>query len=100
MLWDGLTFFGFDDTKLARLNGHPTSYLDKFKNKKWLSTSMLGLTIVLFVILSSASKLGTMKFQKIELTDQSQFKYNASLVLTHSAVNYFEASELLPKVRS
>ena len=69
MLWDGLTFFGFDDTKLARLNGVPTSYLDKFKNKKWLSTSILGVTIVTYVILSSASKLGTVKFQKIDLTE-------------------------------
>ena len=89
MLWDGLTFFGFDDTKLARLNGHPTSYLDKFKNKKWLSTTILGVTIVLFVILSSTSKLGTIKLQKIELTDQSHFLFNASHCLTQSAVNYF-----------
>ena len=69
MLWDGLDFFGFDDTKLARLNGHPTSYFDKFKNKKWLAKTFIGVTIVLYVILSSASKLGTMKLQKIELVD-------------------------------
>ena len=33
------------------------------------------------------------------MTDQSHFKYNASDILTHSAINYFETSELLPKVR-
>ena len=95
MLWDGLIFFGFDDTKLARLNGSPTSYLDKFKNKKWLATTLLGISIVSLVLASSTSKLGTIKFQKIELTDQSHFKYNASHVLTHSAMNYFESEELL-----
>ena len=98
MLWDGLVFFGFDDTKLARMNGSPTSYYDKFKNKKWLAKSAIGVTVVLAVILSSTSKLGTMKFQKIELADQSVFTYNASNTLTHSAVNYFDATELLPQV--
>ena len=72
-LWDGLEFFGFDDTKLERLNGHPTSYMDKLKNKKFLATTSLGFTIVCYVIISSASKLGTVKLQKIELTDQSHF---------------------------
>ena len=62
MLWDGLEFFGFDDTKLARLNGHPTSYMDKFKNKKWIGTTVLGLTIVLYVLISSIEKLGSIKF--------------------------------------
>ena len=62
MLWDGLVFFGFDDTKLARLNGAKTSYLDKFKNKKWIGKNVTGLFIVMYVIFSSASKVGTIKF--------------------------------------
>ena len=45
MLWDGLDFFGFDDTKLARLNGAKTSYLDKFKNKKWILMTMIVIVI-------------------------------------------------------
>ena len=61
MLWDGLTFFGFDDTKLARMNGAKTSYLDKFKNKKWLIKNVIGVCIVFYVILNSVSKLGAVK---------------------------------------
>ena len=58
MLWDGLGFFGFDDTKLARLNGAKTSYLDKFRNKKWLVRNVVGAIIVLYVLVSTISKLG------------------------------------------
>ena len=61
MLWDGLNFFGFDDTKLARMNGAKTSYLDKFKNKKWLVKNSIGLAIVFYVIISSVSHLGDVK---------------------------------------
>ena len=69
MLWDGLGFFGFDDTKLARLNGAKTSFMDKFKNRNWLMSSLIGASIISYVILSSVSKLGTIKMQKIELTE-------------------------------
>ena len=51
MLWDGLTFFSFDDTKLARLNGKRTSYFDKFRNKKWVLGTILAVFIVAYVIL-------------------------------------------------
>ena len=81
------------------LNGSPTSYYDKFKNKKWLASTILGMTIVFFVLMSSTSKLGTLKFQKIELIDQSQFIYNASDVLTFNAISLFEVDQLLPLVK-
>ena len=51
MMWDGLDFFGFDDTKLARLNGVKTSYIDKFKNKKWLASTIVGIIIVFMVLI-------------------------------------------------
>ena len=100
MLWDGLFFFGFDDTKLARLNkGAKTSYLDKFKNKKWMGKNLIAMFVVLYVLASSASKLGTVKMQKIELTDQNHFHFPAKDVLTLNALNFFYADQLLPRVR-
>ena len=33
ILWDGLSFFGADETKLARLKGVKVTFIDKFKNK-------------------------------------------------------------------
>jgi hypothetical protein len=58
MCWDGLEFFGFDDTKLARLNGSKVSFIDKFKNKKWLIITICSMFVISFVITSEASKLG------------------------------------------
>ena len=99
MLWDGLMFFGFDDTKLARLNGAKTSYLDKFKNKKWLIKNIIGLTIVLYVILGSLSKLGQIKQQKVELTEREHFNHKAKDILTLHAVNYFDIDQMLNHVQ-
>ena len=31
-MWDGLGFFGFDERKIARLEGKPVRFLDKFKS--------------------------------------------------------------------
>ena len=61
MLWDGLEFFGFDDTKLERLNGAETSYFDKFKNKKWLGVTMVTMIIAVYVFANETSKLGHVK---------------------------------------
>ena len=61
MLWDGLDFFGFDDTKLARLNGVKTSYLDKFKNKKWMFMTFIVIVIATVVGMKETSKLGSVK---------------------------------------
>jgi len=30
LLWDGLGFFGFDETKLDRLKGKPVTFFTKF----------------------------------------------------------------------
>ena len=38
LLWDGLGFFGFDETKLDRLKGSKVDFLTKFKSKKWILT--------------------------------------------------------------
>ena len=61
LMWDGLVFFGFDDTKLARLNGKRTSVFDKFRNKKWVLSSIMVLIIVVYVIFMEISKLGEIK---------------------------------------
>ena len=34
MLWDGLGFFGFDDSKLARLKGEKVTFMTRFKSKE------------------------------------------------------------------
>jgi hypothetical protein len=57
-MWDGMGFFGFDDTKLARLKGKKVTFMTKFSSPKSLFFSLLSLSIVLFVIISEAATLG------------------------------------------
>jgi hypothetical protein len=61
MWWDGLLFFTFDDTKLARLDGKPTRFTDKFKNKKWFISTSVGLVVGFYIIISYAQMIGTEK---------------------------------------
>ena len=99
MVWDGLDFFGFDDTKLPRLRGVKPSIYDKFKNKKQVSVFAIMLAIAILIITRESSKIGSIKSQQIILTEQSHFKYNASEVLTMNGVNYFYTEQFLPRVR-
>ena len=58
MIWDGLEFFSFDDSKLARLRGAKTSVFDKFKNKKKLFMMTMLVSIAMYIILKESSKVG------------------------------------------
>jgi Na+/H+ antiporter NhaC len=98
MWWDGLVFFGFDDTKLARLNGAPVSFTDKFKNKKWLIMTFTSLFVVSFVIITETSRLGTQKSQTISLIDKAVYDFDSHKVLTMHAVVFFYFNEVIPIV--
>jgi len=52
LLWDGLGFFGFDETKLGRLEGKPVTFLTKFKSKRWVIISLISIVVVLVVVSS------------------------------------------------
>lgn len=73
IIWDGSEFFTFDDTKLNRLNGKKTSFLDKFKNKKWVLQSALSLAIVIYIVLDYASMIDDQKSQTIGLQDNPNY---------------------------
>ena len=79
MIWDGLGFFGFDDTKLARLNKNGKYYFtDKLTSFKWLGKTILSLGIVIAVIASQVKNLGQVKSQSIQLMSSSSYSYNIS----------------------
>ena len=52
--WDGLGFFGFDDRKIARLEGKPVRYLDKFKSIKSTSLMVIGLIFAITILVGEA----------------------------------------------
>jgi len=58
MMWDGLGFFGFSDTKLARLKGKKVTWLTPFLS--WFNTPMLiiGLVVMGAIIVSEVGNLG------------------------------------------
>ena len=61
IMWDGMGFFGCDDTKLDRLKGEKVEFRTKFKSKKWVTYNLTLLTIVVYVLNQELSKLGTQK---------------------------------------
>lgn len=65
MMWDGLAFFGFDDTKLDRLKGKEVEFKTKFKSYKWVIQNTLIVSFMLTILISQVSLLGTQKSQTI-----------------------------------
>ena len=59
--WDGVSFFGPDYTKLARLSGTPVRWYDKFKSLEWLFPLVTILAIAGYVIGSELNDVGSLK---------------------------------------
>jgi hypothetical protein len=61
ILWDGMGFFGFDDTKLARLRGVPLTFMSKFTSLRWTIMSGLSLIFSLYILINEGSKYDTVR---------------------------------------
>ena len=57
ILWDGLTFFSFDLTRIQNVQSK-NPYLNKFRNIKWLLYALLFLFIVAYILYFELRKLG------------------------------------------
>ena len=53
-MWDGLSFFGFDERKLPRLEGKPVKYLDKFTSIIETPLLSIGLIVAIIIIAGEA----------------------------------------------
>jgi hypothetical protein len=58
MIWDGLNFFGYDDSKISRLYGTPIKFTDKFFMKKLIASVLLSIAVITNVIVDETSKIG------------------------------------------
>ena len=68
MIWDGLPFFGFDETKLARLTKNGKyAFTDKCTSIQWILGTIASLGLFIAVIISQAKNLGQVKGQSIQL---------------------------------
>jgi hypothetical protein len=54
IMWDGLGFFGFDDRKIARLEGKPVRYRDKFTSMQETPLMIIGLIVAVIIIAGEA----------------------------------------------
>lgn len=88
--WDGLGFFGFDETKLGRLRGQPVTLFTKFQSKKWVVVNFSTLFIIIYVIFSQGSKLSTLKSQQISLLEKPVHDFNSLEILSMHGVTYFQ----------
>lgn len=56
-----MSFFGPDDTKLARLSGAPVRWYDKFKSFAWLFPVITIIAIVGYILGNEFKDLGSVK---------------------------------------
>jgi hypothetical protein len=100
MVWDGLGFFGLDDTKLARLRGEKVTFKTKFFSRRWVMASCISVLAVFYILLTEISKLDTLKSQTISLLPQETFTYNMTDIFPLILVSYLVVDELLPVIKA
>ena len=99
LLWDGFTFFGFDDTKLGRINGAPVTFLDKFKSKRWITFTFSGMAVILTVLILEIKNLGQQKSQTVQLIEDFFFNYDLKDSLPLLFANYYYVDEIFPRIQ-
>lgn len=97
MLWDGLTFFGFDKTKLERIRGKKVSFSDKFRDFQWVIISFVTASLIIFIVVEESHKYGEVKQQNIQLVVNETFIFDNTVQKLLYA-QYFYMDELIPKV--
>ena len=73
MMWDGLGFFGFSDTKLGRLRGKKVNWCTPFLSWKNTPLLIIGLTVMMVIIISEVDNLGKQKSQTIDLKQDEMY---------------------------
>lgn len=67
LLFDGLGFFGFDDTKLPRLKGEPVTFLSKLSSARWVILTLFSFIGACVIIILEAIKYGDLESQSLDL---------------------------------
>ena len=67
IMWDGMGFFGFDDTKLARLRGIEVTFFSKFYSVRWVIFTLGSLIFALYILISEGSTYDNVKSRQISL---------------------------------
>ena len=60
-MWDGLGFFGFDDTKLDRIKGKEVTWCTPLLSMKSTPLMLVGIAVMAYIIINEAGNLGKLK---------------------------------------
>jgi hypothetical protein len=74
--YDGISFFGFSDYKLARIRGKSPGWCDKCQSIRLIVVYLLFIAIILYVLINEGTKIGTEKKMEIDLESDNEYKYN------------------------
>lgn len=98
-LWDGPTFFGMTTSKLNRVKGEKVTFMTKCLSVEWCISTIILVSISIYVIVNEGSKLGTQKSQTVDLVNfqNLEISYEKALPLVHGTL--FFVDELLPRLR-
>jgi hypothetical protein len=99
MMWDGLGFFGFSDTKLARLQGKKVTWCTPFLSWKNTPLLFIGLAVMTYIIVTEAGQLGLQKSQTIDLDRNEEYRFDIEKAMPLVGAAWFFVDEIFPKVR-
>ena len=99
MMWDGLGFFGFDDTKLDRLEGKKLDFLTKFTSTRWTIINIFTMALVIAVLILECRKYGTQMAKEINLVEKDSYNYDIRDAMPLRYVHWFWVAPLFTKVR-
>jgi hypothetical protein len=97
-VWDGLGFFGFDDTKLDRLKGKPLDFLTKFTSIKWIILNFLSLIIIILVLIMEAGQYGSEKGKTIKLVERDFYEYDVRDSMSLRYVHWYWNHQIFPRI--
>ena len=67
LMWDGLGFFGFSDTKLGRLKGEKVNWCTPLISWKGTPILIISIIVGMIIVISEVNNLGLQKSQTIDL---------------------------------
>jgi hypothetical protein len=97
MMWDGLGFFGFSETKLGRLKGKKVTWCTPFMS--WSNTPLLfiGLAVMAAIIIMEVDNLGMQKSQTIDLRQEENYEYDIEKAMPLIGATWFYVDEVFAK---
>jgi hypothetical protein len=98
-MWDGLGFFGFDDTKLDRIKGKEVGWCTPLLSIKSTPLMIIGIVVMAYIIINEAGNLGKQKSQTIDLQQNESFTYNIEEAMPLIGTSWFFNAEVFPRAR-